>query len=270
MKGRCSNATSAGPRLGLLMFAASFWLTCAAVAAATTGAIMWQVGVVFGSLSVAALLWLASHNSTVGKCLLTLVGVAAFGVAIAFGMPVLNAALNSGWWLPLTLPLLAAPIVLSAFWWMAAPTAEGRKVLDHIAGFKQYLSITEGQQLDQVDRRSRGIRPRSSRNICLTRSRSASRTTGRKGSKAFSPRPRPKDSRDSPGIRGRAARGAPPRASSTRGLVGCRARSARPPRRPDRAEAVRRAVAAAVVAEGAGNQLRKRLRRRQMLIGSSR
>ena len=136
---------------GLLMFAASFWLTCAAVAAATYGAIMWQVGVVFGSLSVAALLWLAFHDSTVGKCLLTLVGVAAFGVAIAFGMPVLNAALNSGWWLPLTLPLLAAPIVLSAFWWMAAPTAEGRKVLDHIAGFKQYLSITEGQRLDPND-----------------------------------------------------------------------------------------------------------------------
>jgi uncharacterized membrane protein len=111
---------------------------------------MWQVGVVFGSLSVAALLWLAFHDSTVGKCLLTLVGVAAFGVAIAFGMPVLNAALNSGWWLPLTLPLLAAPIVLSAFWWMAAPTAEGRKVLDHIAGFKQYLSITEGERLDRM------------------------------------------------------------------------------------------------------------------------
>ena len=135
---------------GLLFFAAMFWLTCAAVAAATYGAIMWQVGVVFGSLLVAALLWLAFHDSAVGKCLLTLVGVAAVGVAIAFGLPVLNAALNSGWWLPLVLPLLAAPIVLSAFWWMAAPTSEGRKVLDHIAGFKQYLSITEGERLDRM------------------------------------------------------------------------------------------------------------------------
>jgi uncharacterized membrane protein YgcG len=135
---------------GLLLFAALFWLTSAAVAAATYGAIMWQVGVVFGSLLTAALLWLAFHDSAVGKCLLTLVGVAAFGVAIAFGMPVLNAALNSGWWLPLILPLLAAPIVLSAFWWMAAPTPEGRKALDHIAGFKQYLSITEGERLDRM------------------------------------------------------------------------------------------------------------------------
>ena len=135
---------------GLMLFAALFWLTCAAVAAATYGAIMWQVGVVFGSLLAAALLWLAFHDSAVGKCLLTLVGVAAFGVAIAFGMPVLNAALNSGWWLPLILPLLAAPIVLSAFWWMAAPTLEGRKVLDHVAGFKQYLSITERERLDRM------------------------------------------------------------------------------------------------------------------------
>jgi len=135
---------------GLLLFAALFWLTCAAVAAATYGAIMWQVGVVFGSMLVAALLWLAFHESATGKCLLTLVGVAAFGIAVAFGVPVLNAALQSGWWLPIILPLLAAPIVLSAFWWMAAPTPEGRKVLDHIAGFKQYLTITERERLDRM------------------------------------------------------------------------------------------------------------------------
>jgi uncharacterized membrane protein len=65
-------------------------------------------------------------------------------------MPIFNDALNSGWWLPLILPLLAAPIVASAFWWMAAPTPEGRKVLDHIAGFKQYLSITEAERLDRM------------------------------------------------------------------------------------------------------------------------
>jgi uncharacterized membrane protein YgcG len=135
---------------GLLLFAALFWVTCAAVAAATYGAVMWQIGVVIGSLLVAALLWLAFHDSTVGKCLLTLVGMAALGVAFAIGMPVLSAALNSGWWLPLALPLVAAPIVISAFWWIAAPTKEGRKVLDHIAGFKQYLTITERERLDRM------------------------------------------------------------------------------------------------------------------------
>ena len=135
---------------GLLLFGAIFWLTCAAVAAATYGAVMWQVGVVVGSLLVAALLWLAFHESPGGKCLLTLVGVVAFGIAFAVGMPLLAAALNSGWWLSLILPLLAFPIVVSAFWWIAAPTPEGRKVLDHIAGFKQYLSITEAERLDRM------------------------------------------------------------------------------------------------------------------------
>ncbi|HEY6048344.1 MAG TPA: DUF2207 domain-containing protein [Sphingomicrobium sp.] len=135
---------------GLLFFAALFWLTCAAVAAATYGAIMWQIGVVVGSLVVAALLWLAFHDSAGGKCLLSLAGVAAFLVASWIGMPVLAAALNSGWYLPIALPLLAAPIVISAFWWMAAPTPKGREVLDHIAGFKQYLSITEAERLDRM------------------------------------------------------------------------------------------------------------------------
>src|SRR6185503_693576 len=135
---------------GLLLFAALFWLTCAAVAAATYGAVLWQIGVVVGSLLAAALLWLAFHESPGGKCLLTLVGLAALVIASSIGMPVLEAALNSGWWLPLLFPLLAAPLVISAFWWIAAPTADGRKVLDHIAGFKQYLSITEAERLDRM------------------------------------------------------------------------------------------------------------------------
>jgi uncharacterized membrane protein YgcG len=135
---------------GLLFFAAAFWLTCAAVVAATDGAAIWEIGVVLGSLLVAALLWLAFHDSTGGKCLATLVGVIACTVAFTIGMPVLAAAMNSGWWQPLALPLLAVPVVLSAFWWIAAPTKEGRAVLDHIAGFKQYLSITERERLDRM------------------------------------------------------------------------------------------------------------------------
>jgi uncharacterized membrane protein YgcG len=135
---------------GLLLFAALFWLTCAAVAAATYGTVMWQIGVVIGCLAVTALLWLAFHDSKAGKCLLTIVGIAAFGAAFAVGIPVLGAAFDSGWWLPIVLPLLAVPLVLSAFSWIAAPTREGRKVLDQIAGFKQYLSIAEGERLERM------------------------------------------------------------------------------------------------------------------------
>jgi uncharacterized membrane protein len=40
--------------------------------------------------------------------------------------------------------------MISAFWWISAPTLEGRAVLDRIAGFKQYLSITERERLDRM------------------------------------------------------------------------------------------------------------------------
>jgi uncharacterized membrane protein len=59
-------------------------------------------------------------------------------------------ALATGWWFPILLPLLSLPVVVSAFWWMSAPTREGRAVLDRIAGFKQYLSITERERLDRM------------------------------------------------------------------------------------------------------------------------
>jgi uncharacterized membrane protein YgcG len=136
---------------GLLFFFAAMWSVCAAVVVATDGTLLWQIGVALGSLVVAALLWLALHDSSAtGKCLLSLVGVAAFAVAVALGFPVLAEALNSGWYLPLILPALAFPLVLSAFWWIAAPTKEGRAVLDHITGFKQYLSIAERERLDRM------------------------------------------------------------------------------------------------------------------------
>ncbi|HEX3422010.1 MAG TPA: DUF2207 domain-containing protein [Sphingomicrobium sp.] len=135
---------------GLFAFIACFWVVCAAIDLSTGGALVWQVGVVLGILVACALLWLAFHDSATGKCLLSVLGFVAVGTAVALGMPIFADALNSGWWLPLALPLVAAPIVLSAFWWIGAPTPEGRKVLDHIAGFKQYLSITEAERLDRM------------------------------------------------------------------------------------------------------------------------
>ena len=45
-------------------------------------------------------------------------------------------------------PVLALPLVISAFWWMAAPTREGRTVMDQIAGFERYLSVTEENRLE--------------------------------------------------------------------------------------------------------------------------
>lgn len=135
---------------GLLIFLAGLWLTAASVVVATGAIDPLKAGVIFGSLLVIALLWLAFHDSAAGKCLLSLISLVGIALATSFGFPIIVEALNTGWWLPLLLPALAAPLVLSAFWWISAPTAEGRTILDHIAGFKQYLTITEAERLDRM------------------------------------------------------------------------------------------------------------------------
>lgn len=135
---------------GLFLFVAVFWLVSAAIVTANEGSSDWRSGAVIGILVVTSLLWLQFHKSPVGKCLLSLLGFVAISTAYVLGMSVLQDALRSGWGLPLILPLIALPLVISAFWWISAPTPEGRRVLDHIAGFKQYLSITERERLDRM------------------------------------------------------------------------------------------------------------------------
>jgi uncharacterized membrane protein len=136
---------------GVVAFVAAMWLAAAAVALSTGIATFVEVGAAVGAAVTAMLLLLLVERAqTLGKCLLV-AGAVLFGVgAIALGAPLFFEALETGWWLPLLLPLLAFPVVLSAFWWMSAPTIEGRKVLDRIAGFEQYLSITERERLDRM------------------------------------------------------------------------------------------------------------------------
>ncbi len=149
-EGKLFNRNIGWAAAGLFLFAACFWLVCAAVDLSTGGALVWQVGVVLGILIACAMLWLAFHETATGKCAVSVVGFVGLATAAVLGMPIFAEALNSGWWLPIILPLIALPIVISAFWWIAAPTRDGRKVLDHIAGFKQYLSITEAERLDRM------------------------------------------------------------------------------------------------------------------------
>ena len=70
----------------------------------------------------------------------------ALGLFMLFGL--LAFASDAGLLLPVLSPLLALPLAISAFWWMAAPTREGRAVMDKIAGFHRYLSITEENRLE--------------------------------------------------------------------------------------------------------------------------
>ena len=57
--------------------------------------------------------------------------------------------LDGGDW-PVLLPLVALPLAFTAFSWMYAPTVEGRALMDRIAGFRQYLGITEEERLDTL------------------------------------------------------------------------------------------------------------------------
>ena len=83
-----------------------------------------------------------------GCIIWTVAGVLAFAGSAA-ALATFGLALEAGIY-SLFLPLLALPLAISAFWWMYAPTPEGRAMMDRIAGFRQYLSITEEDRLDTV------------------------------------------------------------------------------------------------------------------------
>jgi len=136
---------------GVAVFVAALWLSAAAVALATGIASMAAVAAAVAAILITSMVLLLLDNvGKAGKCLLVAGAFVSGFAALALGFPLFIEALATGWWFPLLLPALALPLVLSGFWWMSAPTADGRKILDAIAGFKQYLSITERDRLDRM------------------------------------------------------------------------------------------------------------------------
>ncbi|MEP6784924.1 MAG: DUF2207 domain-containing protein [Sphingomonadales bacterium] len=71
------------------------------------------------------------------------------GIAAMCALGTVTAALAGGAFVVL-LPLVMLPVALTAFRWMYAPTKEGRAVMDRIAGFRQYLGITEEERLEAL------------------------------------------------------------------------------------------------------------------------
>ena len=135
---------------GVLLFVAAIWFVAASIVAAM-GLDVTMVLVPLGAaVVVALLLWWIQSATAVGKCLATLIAFIFGALAISTGAPIFFQALQTGWWLPFALPALTLPLVLSAFAWIDAPTKAGRAVLDRVAGFKQYLSITEAERLDRM------------------------------------------------------------------------------------------------------------------------
>jgi uncharacterized membrane protein YgcG len=136
---------------GVALTIAALWLTAASVVAATGTVDPLRIGVAIGCILICGLLaMLIQGMSAAGKCLLVGLMFICGAAALALGMPILFAAFETGWVAPLVLPLLAIPLMISSFFWIAAPTRQGRAVLDRIMGFRQYLSIAEGPRLDRM------------------------------------------------------------------------------------------------------------------------
>ncbi len=107
----------------------------------------------FGLVALAASLAIALRSRGATKVGGTLLAILSLLLALggaAMVVPAIKGAVDAGMVVPVLLPLLALPLVISAFWWMAAPTREGRAVMDRIAGFERYLSATEEHRLETL------------------------------------------------------------------------------------------------------------------------
>jgi hypothetical protein len=103
------------------------------------------------ALAGVILIWLAlPRMATVPGCIVHGVLILVAGLAVMGSLPIIPMALVTGRWVPLAIIAIGLPLALSAFAWIDAPTKDGRAMLDRIAGFKQYLSITERERLDRM------------------------------------------------------------------------------------------------------------------------
>jgi uncharacterized membrane protein YgcG len=134
-----------------VIFIGAIWLAASAVVLAEGAGSRLPVLFSAAGMAIAALVFHAAPNDKgSGRCLLHLVAAIIGGAAVLIALPVIPEALTTGNWIPLAIPLIGLPFVISSFFWMPAPTTQGRGVLDRIAGFKQYLSITEEDRLDRM------------------------------------------------------------------------------------------------------------------------
>jgi uncharacterized membrane protein YgcG len=138
--------------LGLLLLFAAMALILAVIAFsdfyATTMECVFPAAA-FACFAAAVLLVLKrgkgwAYGALIAACIVG--GIALFGIAF-IGLASMEPLSSLGW---MFAPLLALPFVVSAFAWMSAPTREGRALMDRIAGFEQYLSITEEDRLEAM------------------------------------------------------------------------------------------------------------------------
>jgi hypothetical protein len=131
-------------------------LAAAAVALFFTTIYPWQVkfGLPMGGAILLFAAWSLKGSGTghkvdakgclrmVATGLLVFAGLSATAMTVIAALPINAPAV--------LLPLITLPLAITAFWWIYAPTPAGRQMMDRIAGFKQYLSITEESRLEAM------------------------------------------------------------------------------------------------------------------------
>ncbi|HEY0627981.1 MAG TPA: DUF2207 domain-containing protein, partial [Sphingomicrobium sp.] len=133
------------------VFIGAIWLAAAVVVVAEGAGNQLLVLLSTAGMAIAVLVFHAAPNDKgAARWIFILIAIVFGGVALVLAFPLIPEAMKTGNWVPLAIPLIGLPFVVSSFWWMSAPTSEGRGVLDRIAGFKQYLSITEADRLDRM------------------------------------------------------------------------------------------------------------------------
>jgi hypothetical protein len=75
--------------------------------------------------------------------------LAGLGVSIGASYEATKSLLNP-YLLAMMMPVLVAPLVALSFFLLKAPTVKGRKVMDEIEGFKQYLGVAEEDRLNHL------------------------------------------------------------------------------------------------------------------------
>jgi uncharacterized membrane protein YgcG len=138
---------------GLALIVIAVWLPASLVLALYGTASAHPAAMPATGLGLIILTFLLFHLGTQGTAMrwaARALGVLLGLLAAILVFSTITLAIGTGEVVPLLIPLLAVPLAISAFWWMAAPTREGRAVMDRIAGFQRYLSITEEDRLQTM------------------------------------------------------------------------------------------------------------------------
>jgi len=138
---------------GLFVILLGIMASCWIAIVTRTGSHVPEATAPLAGIALLVAAWKLHRVATDGKPgskLLSWIGlVLALGLGAICAFNGLLAALGQGSWAVL-LPLAALPIGITAFSWMYAPTPEGRRLMDRIAGFRHYLGITEEDRLDTL------------------------------------------------------------------------------------------------------------------------